>query len=71
MLKSEHVFISGMPRIPSRRGSIRGEKTTIAIGSETKQRLLKLMKAYQSYDDFINILLDLYEKEKGRLAGGS
>jgi len=53
-----------MPRIPGRRGTIRGEKTTIAVGSKTKVRMLKLMRADQSYDDFINELLDLYEKRK-------
>ena len=64
MLKGDQVHITGMPRIPGRRGSIRGEKTTIAIGSKTKERMLKLMRADQSYDDFINELLDLYEKRR-------
>ena len=62
--KSEQNRIIDMPRIPSRRGTIRGEKTTIAVGSKTKARVLKLMRADQSYDDFINELLDLYEKRK-------
>ena len=56
--------IVSMSRIISRRGQIRGKKTTIAIGDKTKARLLKHMRADQSYDDFINELLDLYEKRK-------
>ena len=64
MLKGEQSYISNMPKIPSRRGEIRGQKTTISIGSKTKERMLKLMRADQSYDDFINELLDFYEKRR-------
>ena len=56
--------IVSMRRKISRRGRIRGRKTTIAVGDKTMARLLKHMRADQSYDDFINELLDLYEKHK-------
>lgn len=36
--------------------------TTISVKKETKQRLEALRKVFDSYDELINTLLDVFEK---------
>lgn len=38
------------------------EKTTIRIRMLTRDRLLRLASKAETYDDFLNRLMDLYEK---------
>ncbi len=40
------------------------EKTTIRIRTSTRDRLLKLATKAETYDDFLNRLMDLYERRE-------